>query len=95
VTAQVFYWPLAVLGFPLGMFVTMSTMNTLYQFWIHTRTITTMGPLEWVMNTPSHHRVHHGANPKYLDKNYAGSSSSGTACSARSKRKKKSPSTGP
>jgi sterol desaturase/sphingolipid hydroxylase (fatty acid hydroxylase superfamily) len=72
VTAQVFYWPLAVLGFPLGMFVTMSTMNTLYQFWIHTRTITTMGPLEWVMNTPSHHRVHHGANPKYLDKNYAG-----------------------
>ncbi len=72
VTAQVFYWPLAILGFPLEMFVTMSTMNTLYQFWIHTRAITTLGPLEWVLNTPSHHRVHHGANPKYLDKNYAG-----------------------
>jgi alkylglycerol monooxygenase len=72
VTAQVFYWPLAVLGFPLEMYVTMSTLNTLYQFWIHTRAITTLGPLEWVLNTPSHHRVHHGSNPKYLDKNYAG-----------------------
>jgi alkylglycerol monooxygenase len=72
VTAQVFYWPLAVFGVPLEMFVTMSTLNTLYQFWIHTRTVKTLGPLEWIINTPSHHRVHHGSNPKYLDKNYAG-----------------------
>jgi hypothetical protein len=44
----------------------------LYQFWIHTRAIGRLGPLEWVLNTPSHHRVHHARNPKYLDKNYAG-----------------------
>jgi hypothetical protein len=43
-----------------------------YQFWIHTRFIDTMGPFEWVFNTPSHHRVHHGINNRYLDKNYAG-----------------------
>ena len=42
------------------------------QFWIHTRAIDRLGPLEWVLNTPSHHRVHHARNPKYLDKNYAG-----------------------
>src|SRR5262249_7893776 len=41
-----------------------------YQFWIHTRTIGRLGPLEAVLNTPSHHRVHHGANPEYLDRNY-------------------------
>jgi alkylglycerol monooxygenase len=72
VTAQIFYWPLAIVGVPVEMFVTMSTFNTLYQFWIHTRAVQTLGPLEWFLNTPSHHRVHHGANPKYLDKNYAG-----------------------
>ena len=49
-----------------------SSFDTLYQFWIHTRTIGKLGPLEWVLNTPSHHRVHHARNPKYLDKNYAG-----------------------
>jgi len=43
-----------------------------YQTWIHTETIGKLGPLEWVLNTPSHHRVHHGADDKYLDKNYAG-----------------------
>jgi len=48
------------------------TIDTLYQFWIHTRAIGRMGPLEWVLNTPSHHRVHHGIDPEYLDKNYAG-----------------------
>jgi hypothetical protein len=46
--------------------------NLLYQFWIHTEHIGRLGPLEWVMNTPSHHRVHHGRNPEYIDKNYAG-----------------------
>ena len=50
----------------------MSSFDTLYQFWIHTRLIGKLGPLEWVFNTPSHHRVHHARNPKYLDKNYAG-----------------------
>ena len=69
----VFYLPLALLGFPPAMFLTVSAFNTLYQFWIHTRTIGRLGPLEWVLNTPSHHRVHHGRNPKYIDRNHAGS----------------------
>ena len=68
----VFYLPLALVGFPPAWFAAMSSFDTLYQFWIHTRAIGKLGPLEWVLNTPSHHRVHHGRNPKYLDKNYAG-----------------------
>jgi hypothetical protein len=54
------------------MFLTLSAFDTLYQFWIHTRVIGRLGPLEWVLNTPSHHRVHHACNPKYIDRNYAG-----------------------
>lgn len=68
----VFYLPLALLGFPPLMFLTLSAFDTLYQFWIHTRVIGKLGPLEWVLNTPSHHRVHHACNPKYIDRNYAG-----------------------
>jgi alkylglycerol monooxygenase len=67
-----FYLPLAVLGFdPVGL-VLVSGLNLLYQFWIHTEAIGKMGFLEKFMNTPSHHRVHHGRNPKYLDKNHGG-----------------------
>lgn len=68
----VFYLPLAFAGFEPIMFLTVSAFNTIYQFWIHTRAIGNMGPLEWIINTPSHHRVHHGSNPKYIDKNHAG-----------------------
>lgn len=68
----VFYLPLAALGFPPAMFLTVSSLDTLYQFWIHTRAIGRLGPLEWVLNTPSHHRVHHGRNPRYIDRNHAG-----------------------
>jgi alkylglycerol monooxygenase len=68
----VFYLPLALLGFPPNWFVAIASFDTLYQFWIHTRLIGKLGPLELVLNTPSHHRVHHGRNPKYLDRNYAG-----------------------
>lgn len=71
VFSWVFYLPLAVLGFPPVMFLTVSSINTLYQFWIHTRAIGKLGPLEWVLNTPSHHRVHHGRNPRYIDRNHA------------------------
>jgi alkylglycerol monooxygenase len=67
-----FYLPLAFLGFQPLMFLTLSAFNTLYQFWIHTRAIKSMGFLEYILNTPSHHRVHHGSNPKYIDKNHAG-----------------------
>ena len=66
------YWPLAALGFPPAVFLTCMAINLLYQFWIHTELIQQMGPLEWVMNTPSHHRVHHGRNPEYIDRNHAG-----------------------
>jgi hypothetical protein len=47
-------------------------VNLLYQFWLHTTWIPKLGPLEWVLNTPSHHRVHHASNPEYLDCNYGG-----------------------
>ncbi|MEW5848216.1 MAG: sterol desaturase family protein [Myxococcota bacterium] len=67
-----FYLPLAVLGFPPVMTLTCRSLNTIYQFWIHTRAVGRLGPLEWILNTPSHHRVHHGSNRKYWDKNFAG-----------------------
>ncbi len=68
----VFYIPLALLGLPAVVWLTCYALNLVYQFWIHTQAIGRLGPLEWVLNTPSHHRVHHGTNPKYIDKNYAG-----------------------
>lgn len=68
-----FYLPLAFIGFNPGIAFPIIAFNTLYQFWIHTTTIKSLGPLEWIFNTPSHHRVHHGSNPKYIDKNHAGS----------------------
>jgi alkylglycerol monooxygenase len=68
-----FSLPIALLGFNTVDFVLISAFNTLYQFWIHTETINKMGWFEYVFNTPSHHRVHHGRNPKYIDKNHAGS----------------------
>lgn len=71
-TSWLFYLPLAVVGFPPVMYVAMLTLNTLYQFWIHTRAVGRLGFLESFLNTPSHHRVHHGVNPKYIDRNYAG-----------------------
>lgn len=67
-----FFAPLALLGFhPIAVFL-MLAANLFYQIWIHTEVVRTLGPLEWVLNTPSHHRVHHGSNPEYLDKNYGG-----------------------
>jgi sterol desaturase/sphingolipid hydroxylase (fatty acid hydroxylase superfamily) len=68
----VFYLPLALIGFPPLMFLTVSSIDTLYQFWIHTRAIGRLGPLEWILNTPSNHRVHHGRNPTYIDRNHGG-----------------------
>jgi len=72
VTSLPFYLPLAVLGVPPLVFLASSALNTLYQFWIHTETVRHLGPLEWVLNTPAHHRVRHGVNPKYIDRNYGG-----------------------
>ncbi len=50
----------------------MHGLNLVYQFWIHTQFVGKLGFLEFVLNTPSHHRAHHGVNNQYLDKNYAG-----------------------
>lgn len=66
-----FYLPLAIIGFSPEWFLYILAWNTLYQFWIHTEKIDKLGPLEWILNTPSHHRVHHGRDPKYIDKNHA------------------------
>lgn len=67
-----FYIPLPILGFhPLAM-LTMQALSLIYQYWIHTETIGHMGWFERFFNTPSHHRVHHGSNEQYLDKNYGG-----------------------
>lgn len=68
-----FNLPIALLGFETLDFALISALNTLYQFWIHTETIKKLGFLEYFLNTPSHHRVHHGRDPKYIDKNHAGS----------------------
>jgi sterol desaturase/sphingolipid hydroxylase (fatty acid hydroxylase superfamily) len=64
--------PLVLVGFPPEMVALFGGISLVYQFWIHTEAIGRMGPLEWVLNTPSHHRVHHATNPRYLDANYAG-----------------------
>jgi len=66
------FLPLAILGFDPTILAVVAGIDILYQFWIHTQLIKKLGPLEWVLNTPSHHRVHHGVNPQYVDKNYAG-----------------------
>lgn len=71
-TGVVFWAPLAVLGFPPLMILTAQGLSLLYQYWIHTELIGRLGPLEAVLNTPSHHRVHHGRNVTYLDRNYGG-----------------------
>ncbi|MBI1364949.1 MAG: sterol desaturase family protein [Alphaproteobacteria bacterium] len=67
-----FKTPLVLLGFHPLMLAFVGGVNLIYQFWIHTEMIDRMGPLEWIFNTPSHHRVHHATNPRYLDSNYAG-----------------------
>ncbi len=68
-----FRLPLFFIGFPVEMVLFVGGLNLIYQFWIHTEAIGRMPRwFEAVMNTPSHHRVHHATNPQYLDSNYAG-----------------------
>src|SRR5271157_3180759 len=71
-TVLPFWVVLPLLGFHPWMVLTMSSISLIYQFWIHTEFIDRMGPFEWIFNTPSHHRVHHGANVQYLDRNHGG-----------------------
>ena len=72
VTGPIFWTPLCLLGYPPWMVLTAQAWSLLYQFWLHTEAIDRLGPLEWILNTPSHHRVHHGKNVRYLDRNHAG-----------------------
>lgn len=67
-----FYQSLALLGFPLSSVLVHAAFNYTFQVWFHTSFIKKLGPLEYIFVTPSHHRVHHGANKWCLDKNYGG-----------------------
>ena len=69
----VLWLPLAWLGFPPAMIAIQKGVSLVYQFWIHTEAIGRLPrPVEFLFNSPSHHRVHHARNPRYLDRNYAG-----------------------
>jgi sterol desaturase/sphingolipid hydroxylase (fatty acid hydroxylase superfamily) len=73
VTGPWFWLPLALLGYPPAMILTAQAVSLIYQFWIHTEVVRRLPrPLEWLFNTPSHHRVHHGKNVAYLDRNHGG-----------------------
>ncbi len=73
-TGEIIVWtPLPLLGIPPWMVFTSFSINLIYQFWIHTERIQTLPrPIEFVFNTPSHHRVHHGTDKLYIDRNYGG-----------------------
>lgn len=69
----IFYSPMALAGFDPLILLSVSGFNLLYQFWIHTEAINKLPRwFEAIFNTPSHHRVHHARNPKYIDKNHGG-----------------------
>lgn len=69
----IFWLWLPLLGFHPGMILFQMSISLLYQFWIHTELIQQLPKwIEFFFNTPSHHRVHHGSNPIYLDRNHAG-----------------------
>lgn len=68
----IFWMWLPLLGFRPMMVLTMQAISLLYQFWIHTQLVEHLGLFEWILNTPSHHRVHHGSNARYIDRNHGG-----------------------
>jgi len=70
--ATIFFTPLALLGFEPTTVLSALFLNLLYQFWLHADWIPKLDWLEYVLNTPSSHRVHHARNPEYLDANYGG-----------------------
>ncbi|MBC6489838.1 sterol desaturase family protein [Flavihumibacter stibioxidans] len=67
----IFLLPAALLGVPENVIAVIAPLHLFAQFWYHTRHIKKMGWLEYIIVTPSHHRVHHALNPEYLDKNYS------------------------
>ena len=68
----IFYLPLYVLGVPVELMISVGSLNLIYQFWVHTEHVRRIGWLEWILVSPSNHRVHHAKNPIYIDKNYGG-----------------------
>ena len=68
----VFYIPVFLIGVPSYVFVSVASLNLIYQFWVHSEHIPKLGFYEWVFVTPSNHRVHHAQNDEYIDKNYGG-----------------------
>ncbi len=71
ISKPIFYWPLPLIGFdPLALMAVGSAL-TVYGFWTHTEQIKRLGVFEYILVTPSHHRVHHGSNDLYIDKNYS------------------------
>jgi len=71
-TSVPFFAPLMLLGFEPSMFFAVALINLFYQYWVHTELVGRLGFMEAVMVTPSHHRVHHGAQGRYLDRNHGG-----------------------
>jgi sterol desaturase/sphingolipid hydroxylase (fatty acid hydroxylase superfamily) len=72
-TSLPFWLPLALVGFPPWAILLQQSISLLYQFFLHTERVDRLWrPAEWVLNTPSHHRVHHASNAGYLDRNYGG-----------------------
>lgn len=67
-----FYLPFFFLGYPAEVIFSVASLNLIYQFWVHTKHVPKLGILEWILVTPSNHRVHHGRNDQYVDKNYGG-----------------------
>jgi len=68
----IFYVPLFLIGFPLEVLLTVKAVNLIYQFWVHTQFVRRLGVLDYILVTPSNHRVHHAQNQRYIDKNYGG-----------------------
>ncbi|MFC4763490.1 sterol desaturase family protein [Dyella koreensis] len=68
----IFYLPMALLGYPLQVFVVVALIDLLYQFWVHTELVGRLGWFDRVFCSPSNHRAHHAVNDRYLDKNYGG-----------------------
>lgn len=68
----VFWLPLILLGYQPELVFAIVAINLAFQFFVHTRWVKSLGVLDNIFNTPSHHRVHHATNPEYIDKNFAG-----------------------
>jgi sterol desaturase/sphingolipid hydroxylase (fatty acid hydroxylase superfamily) len=66
------YVPVVLAGFDIKLVLTILAVDLQYQYFLHTEARIPLGPLEWVLNTPAHHRVHHACNDRYIDKNYGG-----------------------